>query len=255
LPEQRSVKHRLSVINETNEGLMHHFIQKCLSGLSALLFPTLCKGCGESLGTSQSVLCRACEIELPKTNFEKIYDNPVEQIFWGRIKLEFATSLFFYRKGELLQTLIHQLKYKQGRAVGIYLGRLAGQMLLREGLCRKFDVIVPVPLHPHKQRIRGYNQSAVIAEGINAITQIPVNTDAIIRTVYTDSQTKRGRYDRWKNVQGIFKVIHPSQLENKHLLVVDDVITTGATLEALCSSLNSIPELHMSVLSIGLAVG
>jgi ComF family protein len=194
-------------------------------------------------------------MKLPKTNFEQIYDNPVEQMFWGRVKLEFATSLFFYRKGELLQKLIHQLKYKQERAVGIYLGRLAGQMLLKEELCRKFDVIVPVPLHLHKQKIRGFNQSAVIAEGINAITQIPVDPDAIIRTVYTDSQTKRGRYDRWKNVQGIFKVIHPSLLENKRLLVVDDVITTGATLEALCSSLNSIPGIRISVLSIGLAVG
>jgi len=230
----------------------NHF-KKYLSGLSALVFPSLCKGCGSSLGTKQKALCRVCESGLPRTYFEKVPKNPVEQVFWGRTRLEFATSIFFYRKGELLQTLIHQLKYKGSKNNGTYLGSLAGKVIAKESLPQEFDLLLPVPLHYQKQKIRGYNQSEIICEGINEVTQIPIDKASVIRTIHSDSQTRRSRYERWENVEGIFKVIHPHRIENKHLLLVDDVVTTGSTIEALYMALKKVPNVRVSVLSIGLA--
>jgi len=230
-------------------------LRKYLQGLSALVFPEICKGCGESPGSGRTALCRKCESEMPRTWFEKVPGNPVEQMFWGRAKVEFASSLFFYRKGELLQQLIHQLKYKRDRNAGTYLGQMAGRALLKENLAEKIDCIVPVPLHPKKQRIRGYNQSDVIAGGISEITKVPVNSDSVIRTVHSASQTRRGRYERWQNVEGIFKVVHPYLFQNKHLLILDDVVTTGATIEALCAAFSEVEKVRLSVLTIGIAVG
>lgn len=234
---------------------MPYKFYKYLSGLSALVFPSLCKGCGTSLGTSQMALCRVCESGLPRTYFEKVPKNPVEQIFWGRTRLEFASSIFFYRKGELLQNLIHQLKYRGGRSNGTCLGKTAGRLLVQESMHEKFDLLLPVPLHYKKRKMRGYNQSEIIGEGISSVTQIPMDKTSVIRTVHSESQTRRSRYQRWQNVEGIFKVIHPEMIENKHLLIVDDVITTGSTIEALYSALKVVPDVRVSVLSIGLASG
>ncbi len=227
--------------------------QKYLSGLSALLFPSICKGCGEGLGTTRSVLCRACEAGLPRTYFEDLKGNPVEQVFWGRTKLDYATALFFYRKAELLQTLIHHLKYKRGTETGTYLGKMAGKTLVKLPLIQWTDLMVPVPLHPKKQRVRGYNQAAVIAGGIQSETGLPVSVNDVIRSFHSDTQTRRTRYERWQNVEGIFKVINPEPLQNKNILILDDIVTTGATIEALCMALNEVPGVKLSVLTIGFA--
>ncbi len=228
---------------------------KYLSGLASLVFPQVCRGCGESVEINRAVLCRKCEAELPRTYFEKVPGNPVEQMFWGRCQLQFATSLFFYRKGELLQDIIHQLKYKGHKHSGFYLGQQAGRILLREGMTNRFDIVVPVPLHARKEKNRGYNQSRIIAEGLEDITSIRVAGDAVIRTVYSDSQTRKGRYERWQNVEGIFKVLHKDVFRNKHLLILDDVVTTGATIEALCMAFSDIENIQLSVLTIGIAAG
>jgi ComF family protein len=230
-------------------------LRKYLLGLSALVFPEICKSCGESLVSGRTAICRKCESEMPRTYFEKVPGNPLEQIFWGRAKIEFGTSLFFYRKGELLQQLIHQIKYKRDKHVGTYLGQMAGRVLLKEELAGKIDCIVPVPLHPKKQRLRGHNQSDIIAGGISEITKVPVNTESVIRTVHSASQTRRGRYERWQNVEGIFKVLHPHLFQNQHLLILDDVVTTGATIEALCDAFSKVENVRLSVLTIGIAVG
>ncbi|WP_291855880.1 ComF family protein [Marinilabilia sp.] len=234
---------------------MPNLLRKYLSGLSALVFPEICKGCGESLVSGRTALCRKCESEMPRTFFEKVSGNLVEQMFWGRARVEFAFSLFFYRKGELLQQLIHQLKYKRDIRAGTYLGQMTGRVLLKEELAGKFDCIIPVPLHPQKQRLRGYNQSDIIADGISEITKVPVNKESVIRTVHSASQTRRGRYERWQNVEGIFKVVHPHLFHNQHLLILDDVVTTGATIEALCAAFSEVENVRFSVLTIGIAVG
>jgi ComF family protein len=234
---------------------MTYPFSKYLSGFSALLFPSICKGCGEVLGSSRSVICRACESGLPKTNFVEDPDNPVAQIFWGRARVENAASVFYYRKGELLQKLIHQLKYKGGKETGIYLGNIAGKLLTGTNILRQADVLVPVPLHYRKQKIRGYNQTELLAKGIHEVTKIPVVSQAVIRTVHSQSQTRRGRFERWQNVEGIFKVINHQHLVKKHILVLDDVVTTGSTLEAFCHALEEVAGSKMSVLTIGYATG
>ncbi|MFO8001852.1 MAG: ComF family protein [Marinilabilia sp.] len=234
---------------------MPSLLRKHISGLSALFFPVVCKGCGETLSHSQNVLCRACESELPRTRYEKMPVNPVVQMFWGRARLEYASALFYYRKGERLQNLIHQLKYKGAKEIGTYLGQLGGKILNEAEIPISPDAIVPVPLHPRKQAIRGYNQTSLIAEGMHSVSGIPVMHDAVIRTKHSGSQTRRGRYERWENVEGIFKVLFPELLRNKHLLILDDVVTTGATLEALCHALDEIPDIKRSVLTIGCAAG
>lgn len=229
--------------------------KKFFSGFSALLFPVICKGCGETSPTSGQVLCRACEAQLPRTRFEKDPENPVVQMFWGRTRLEFATSVFYYRKGELLQNLIHKLKYKGSKETGAYIGELAGKILNNAEYSDEPDVIIPVPLHPRKEKSRGYNQTAILAGGINKATGLPVMDNSVVRTVHSESQTRRGRYERWENVEGIFKVLHPDLLQDKHVLILDDVVTTGATLEALCQELHKIPGIRISALTIGFAVG
>jgi ComF family protein len=228
-------------------------LQKYLSGLSSLLFPSICRGCGETLTTSQPTLCKACELDLPRTHFENIKSNPVVQTFWGRANLEFATSLFYYRKGELLQSLIHDLKYRNGKETGIYLGSLAGKMLKESSILESCDILLPIPLHPRKQQIRGYNQAGLLAEGFQGITEHPIHHTSVIRTVHSSSQTRRSRYERWQNVEGIFKVLYPQLLENKHVLLIDDVVTTGATIEALYQALSGVPGTKISAITIGYA--
>ncbi|MGM0377502.1 MAG: ComF family protein [Bacteroidota bacterium] len=228
---------------------------KFLSGFSALLFPVICKSCGETSPSSGQVLCRSCEADLPRTRFERDAGNPVVQMFWGRARLEFATSVFYYRKGELLQNLIHKLKYKGSKETGAYLGELTGKIVNNTEWAGAPDVIVPVPLHPRKEKSRGYNQASILAGGISRTTGLPVLDGSVIRTVHSESQTRRGRYERWENVEGIFKVLHPELFQNQHVLILDDVVTTGATLEALCQELHKIPGIRLSVLTIGFAAG
>jgi ComF family protein len=234
---------------------MPYPLQKYISGLSALLFPVICKGCGETLNASRPVLCRACESNLPRTYFEDISTNPVVHTFWGRVKLEYATSMFYYRKAELLQSLIHHLKYKRGKETGIYLGSLTGKLLNKSTMMESSDLILPVPLHVRKQKTRGYNQAALLAEGIRSVTQLPVLSNAVIRSVHSRTQTRRSRYERWQNVEGIFNVVWPDLLENKHVLIVDDILTTGATIEAMCQALSKVPGIKISVLTLGYASG
>lgn len=225
-----------------------------LSGLTSLFFPVICKGCGKILESSRTVICGRCEMELPRTNFLKLNDNPVAQMFWGRIKLEYAASLFYYRKAELLQKLIHHLKYQGGKETGLYLGRIAGKMLKQTEMGSKINAIVPIPLHYRKQRIRGFNQTELIAQGIQEILFIPVINNAVVRAIFNESQTRRGRHERWQNVKGIFKMIDSVSLRHKHILVLDDVVTTGATIEAFCQTVQNVPGIKLSVLTIGYAV-
>jgi ComF family protein len=222
-----------------------------INGFLTLLYPNVCKKCGNDLLGKETVLCRSCIAALPRTKFETRKNNPVAQSFWGRITLEYAFAIFYYRKGETLQKLIHQMKYKNRCDVALFLGKTAGNILNNTIFSSSFDAIVPVPLHPKRLRARGYNQCELLANGISEITNINTVTDAVIRNQYNVSQTKKGRFARWENVDGIFSVVSETPLAGKHILVIDDVITTGATLEACCSTLLKIPETRVSILTIG----
>lgn len=221
-------------------------------GLLSLLFPEYCRHCGQALNQHEQFLCRPCLSRLPATHFENNPVNPVVQSFWGRVPVDYATSLYHFRKGEVLQNLLHQLKYRNQPEVGQLLGRISAQRLIR---CRDFpqpDCLIPVPLHPLKEKQRGYNQSLLIARGMAEVLQLPIMDQVLIRRHYKPSQTRKTRYERWENVKDAF-ALSPAHPDYTHLMLVDDVLTTGATLEACCRTLNQIPGAKISIVTVGFA--
>lgn len=189
---------------------------------------------------------------LPRTHFENHpTDNTISAILWGRCRVFCSYSLFYYRKGERVQQLLHALKYKGNKLLGISLGRELGKSIKHSGFL--FDVLIPVPLHPLKEQKRGYNQSEVIASGMQEILDISISTTTIKRSVFTSTQTRKGRFDRWKNVENIFQLSDSQSLKGKHILVVDDVITTGATMEACVNTLSAIEDVTISLATVACA--
>lgn len=224
-----------------------------LNDFISLFYPRTCFSCGNRLVTNEKVLCTACHLNLPKTNFHLLSDNPINKVFWGRVVVESATSLYFYTKGGKVQYMIHQLKYKNHKEVGIYLGELLGNELIESSLFKDVDLIIPIPLHQKKLKKRGFNQAEVFAIGLGNVMNKTVDSRTVIRTIATSTQTKKGRYKRWENVNEIFKVTDSDVLSGKHILLVDDVITTGATMEACIQVLKQIPDVKVSVGSIAYA--
>ncbi len=224
-----------------------------LDDLLSLFYPRLCAGCETPLVKGEEILCLGCMADLPKTGFEKTADNPVAQIFWGRADIRLATSFCTFDKGGIVQHLMHQLKYKGSKEVGEKLGRLFGSDLIRSAPYREVELLVPVPLHPKRERKRGYNQSAEIGRGMSAAMGIPLLNGTLVRNHYSATQTNKGRFERWENVRELFSVQHPELLEGKHLLLVDDVVTTGATLEACAQEVLKIPGTIVSVATIACA--
>jgi ComF family protein len=200
-----------------------------------LLYPHVCSGCGSDLLDKDSLLCLRCINELPHTGFALQPGNSVEKIFWGRLPITAAHCQFYFEKESLIQHLIHQLKYKNNKAVGIYLGELMGTTLLHSERFTAIDYLIPLPLFVDKERKRGYNQAKIICDGMAAVMNIPVITGNVMRQRFTQTQTRKHRTERWENVAGSFAVKNSEVLKGKNILLVDDVITTGATLEA-CGS-------------------
>jgi ComF family protein len=223
-----------------------------ITGLVGLFFPKGCASCDRNLVENEFFLCTQCLWELPKTNFHLNVDNEIAQNFWGRIPLENATAHYFFQKGGHVQKLLHKLKYKGQKEIGIELGKLIG-FDLKGTSFSAVDLVIPVPLHKSKLRKRGYNQSECLAAGISGVLEVPVNVGNLTRTVANPTQTKKHRYERWQNVEGIFSVKDPGFFENKHVLLVDDVITTGATLEACVQALQSEVNVRVSVVTAAMA--
>ena len=213
----------------------------------ALFYPNYCLGCDNSLVKGEQYLCSQCLAKLPKTQFHWQKNNPVEMLFAGRVPIFRATAFCSFHKEGLIQHLVHQLKYKNKREIGTYLGLLFGLDLVENEDFQSVDILLPIPLHPHKQKKRGYNQSEAICDGIAKGMQKECDYKLLVRTTDTQTQTKKSRYNRWENVSQIFKVLHPEQLEGKHILLVDDVVTTGSTLEAVAQILLEIPNAKVSV--------
>ncbi|NVO18697.1 MAG: ComF family protein [Bacteroidetes bacterium] len=221
----------------------------------SLLYPRLCFACGNSLFKHEQVLCTHCLFDLPRTNFHLQPDNPLDKVFWGRVPVKKTAALFYFTKGGKVQHLVHQLKYKGRKEVGIYTGIILGAELKKTPSFDGIDLIIPVPLHPRKQKKRGYNQSEQFAIGLSESTGIEMDIKSFVRTIATETQTRKSRFARFENVKEIFKVTNPLALENKHLLLVDDVITTGSTLESCANILLQIPGVSISMASIAYAVG
>ena len=220
----------------------------------SLLFPRLCYGCGNHLMRNESLICTECYVLIPRTNFHLKADNPVAQLFWGRCQIEKAAAFSFYTKDSRIRKLIHQLKYKGIKEVGPELGRIYARSLLHSGFFEGIDIIIPVPLHPTKMRKRGFNQSDLISDGISAVSGIPLDTKILIRKTISATQTRKSRYDRWTNVEDIFRVTYEKKLAGRHILLVDDVITTGSTLEACANEILKVEDTKVSVVALAYAV-
>ncbi len=218
-----------------------------------LFFPNLCQACGNPLVKQENVICINCRFKLPATNFHYFEDNPISRIFWGRVNLTSATSFLFFNKGGIVQRLIHNFKYKGNKDIGYYFGELIAKDLVKSPLFSDINVVVPVPLHIKKVKTRGFNQSEVISVGISRALNITTNTTALIRSEFTETQTKKARYTRWENVRGKFCLNEPNKLEGMHILLVDDVLTTGATLEACAEVLLEIQNVKVSLVTLAYA--
>jgi len=231
---------------------MSSFVYEMLEGFAGLFWPNVCACCATGLTRGEEYICSHCMYELPATNFHKEDDNPVAQIFWGRATVEHATSGYHFRKGNRIQKLVHQVKYRGQKEMGTVLGREMGKSL-RDSNFNDVDLIAPVPLHPQKFRKRGYNQSEWIANGVAEIIVKPLDTKTLERRVFTDTQTHKKRYDRWENVNSGFVLTASERFAGKHILLIDDVITTGATLEACIHAVLSAPETKVSVATLAWA--
>lgn len=203
---------------------------------------------------NENLICTECFVVIPRTNYHYKEDNPVAQLFWGRCVIEKAAAFSYYNKGSRIGNLIHNLKYKGIREIGHELGRIYGLTLKASGFTKDIDLIIPVPLHPTKERIRGFNQSETISMGIAAATLLPVDVKTLARIMSSPTQTKRSRYERWTNVEGIFKVTDSQTIIGKHVLLVDDVITTGSTIESCTNELLKIEGVKVSVVALAFAV-
>ncbi len=212
-----------------------------------LLYPHNCIGCGSDHLGLQQQLCSRCTYQLPETGFFRQPNNPVEKAFFGRLKVENAAALYYFTKQSIVQELMVQLKYHQNKYAGLFLGRMMGYALREEPRFADIDLLVPLPLNAKKQFKRGYNQAEAICEGIHEVWPKTLLTKAIQRERFTDSQTTQNRLSRWQNMEGVFKVKEDHQLINKHILLVDDVMTTGATLEACGQNIVALPNCKLSI--------
>ena len=218
-----------------------------------LFYPHVCTGCGSDLLQEDNLLCLKCIHNLPHTNFAELANNQIEKYFWGRISLSAAYSQFYFSKEFLMQHLIHQLKYKGDTKIGFYLGEIMGKTLLNSSRFSSVEALIPLPLYADKEHKRGYNQAAVICNGMSAVMGIPVVNSAVIRQHATETQTRKHRTERWENVKSSFKVAKPGQLSGKHLLLVDDVVTTGATLEACGNVILQTENVKLSIATLAYA--
>jgi ComF family protein len=218
-----------------------------------LLYPDLCVICGENLLKNEHHICLNCLHEIPKTNYHLIVDNPIEKRFWGKVPIFRGTAFFFFQKGSPFQKLLHALKYKDLKQIGETLGKYAAADLLESPDFTAIDVIIPVPLHPKKYRKRGYNQSEWIGKGISQILEKPQDTTTLIRVRENLTQTKKSVFERYENTEGIFQISNKESLIGKHILLVDDVLTTGSTLEACVNALLQIEGVKVSIFTLAVA--
>lgn len=215
-----------------NPQNIKNWLDGYLSGLLYLAYPDLCLVCGTSLASGERLICHDCIYQLPFTNFSSFTENAAAERFYGKIPFERATAAFHYQKGSGMQRILELLKYKGEKRLGELLGSYAGARLMRNNFFEGIELLVPVPLHWKKKKLRGYNQSEWIAKGLSKVSSIPIDCTSLARHSENETQTTRNIYERWKNVTTIFSLDNEAAFENKHILLVDDVMTSGSTMEA-----------------------
>ncbi len=211
-----------------------------LSSLLSLFYPNCCLICNDKLVENERNICLNCLLNLPQTNYHLQEENRVTDRLKGKIPYERATAFLHYNKGGIAQKITANIKYKGFSDFGLQMGKYAAETIMRgSSFFEGIDLLVPIPLHPKKKRSRGFNQAEQIAEGIYSATDIPMDRTIVLRKNQNQTQTKKGRYERWMNSENIFECVFHKNLENKHLLIVDDVLTTGSTIEACVESILS----------------
>lgn len=226
---------------------MNQLIKRSAQSFLQLFYPHHCLGCGADHIHKNEHLCGKCIHFLPDTGFFRDPRNPVERCFDGRLPIQAAAARYYFTKDSLIQQLLFALKYKGNKDAGLFLGRMMGYSLKESERFQEIDLIVPLPLNRIKEFKRGYNQAAVICQGIQDVWFKPVLTDVVIRKRFTETQTRQNRIARWQNMEGVFEVTQPKKIIQKHILLVDDVITTGATLEACGSYILSVTGTRLSI--------
>lgn len=223
-----------------------------LRSLLSVLFPSLCCHCGEPLVGNEKDLCTNCMFLIPWTGHAAQEGNSTEQRLLGQMPLQAAASLMMFQQGNVAQSIVHQIKYHGNARLAHQYGRLLGETLQQSGRFSSIDCLVPVPLHRRRRRQRGYNQSQLICEAMAEVLHVPVISDNLYRRFYTESQTHKKRDSRFDNMQEAFGVRRPTQFENQHILLVDDIITTGATTLSCYHALKPIAGLRISVASLAI---
>lgn len=226
---------------------MKAFIRSMLEPVTELFFPHTCAACGSNVLPAGNGLCAECLFHLPVTGFLQQPGNPVEQVFWGRLRIEQAAACCFFSKKSRVQELLHQVKYNYRKDAGLQVGQWMGYQLSEAAWFASIDFLLPMPLHPKRQLKRGYNQAELLCSGISSITGKVFQPGLTGRKSAAGSQTKQHRGERLLNMQEAFVIHDPAALENAHVLLVDDVVTTGATLEAMGSKLLQVKGLRLSI--------
>lgn len=231
-----------------------NIIAEQFSDFFSLLYPNLCASCGQALGKGEDVICTFCQHYLPKTDFHLQPENVIEKHFWGRTEIVRASSQFYFQKGSRIQHLIHQLKYRGKTQIAMKLGTMYGNDLRQSRDYDSVDLIMPVPLHKSKELKRGYNQVDLFCSGLSSTMKIPWIKNNLQRIRATETQTHKTRFERWQNVGTVFQITEPSAIEGRHVLITDDVITTGSTLEACTNAVLAIPGTRVSIATIAYAM-
>lgn len=225
-------------------------LKPLLTDFVALFFPNYCFGCQDGLVHGEEILCTRCLGELPRLDYYTSDDNPITNRFVGRLPIRHGWALLKFQKSGIVQNLLHELKYNNHPEIGVKLGKILAANILHFGFGKDFDLIIPVPLHSSRLRVRGYNQSAMIARGLSEVLMTPFDDSCMIRLAATKTQTKKSKVDRWENVNEVFQVSKAEIISGKRILLVDDVITTGSTLEACARKLLDAGAAELSIACI-----
>ncbi len=229
-------------------------LQKINTAIQHLLYPHFCSGCGVDFISKKEFLCAKCNSLLPLTQFSHIPFNPIEKMLIGRLPVHAAGSMYYFTKLSLLQHLLVQLKYNNNKEAGNFLGMQLGNLLKSSNRFDAIDCIIPLPLHPKKMYQRGYNQADLIADGMACVWPKLVLKEAVSRIIHTNSQTHESRISRWENMEGVFQVTNATAIEGKHVLLIDDVITTGASLEACGTAILAVPGTRLSIATVAYTI-
>lgn len=224
-----------------------------INDFMSLIYPRRCEACESILYAHEHFICNHCRLNLPKSNYHLLADNELQKVFYGRVPLIHSWPYYLFEKSGKVQRLLHAIKYQDQKELASFIGSLYGKELLQKGLAGNIDIIIPIPLHKKKLKSRGYNQSEWFARGLSDSISKPLDTTYLERTSFTSTQTRKNKYQRWENVEGIFNCLKPEELKHKHILLVDDVVTTGATIEAAHLAFKDIEGLKLSLASIAFA--